>query len=885
MQLVLVIAFGFVGGWLADISDGALGFGLGALIGYLLWQLRDVKARLKQLEATRKTVPRAAPPETVRGAPEAPPEPRPAMRAAEAPRSRKATETANDTDALMPAAATSASLVERSIGLVKQWLTSGNVPVKLGVIVSFFGVAFLLKYAVERQLLVVPIEVRLLGVTAVALVLLALGWRLRKREAVYALSLQGGGIGILFLTIFAAYRLYGLLPAALAFGLLVVLTAASGVLAVLQNAQVLAVLGSVGGFLAPVLVSTGQGSHVALFSYYLLLNASILGISWYRAWRFLNLIGFAFTFGIGTAWGYRYYRAEFFASTEPFLILFFLFYQAIAVLFALRQPPNLRGLVDGTILFGTPVIAFALQAQLVENTEYGLAISAVVAALFYILLATWLFRRHAAKMRLLIESYTALGVAFATLAIPLALDERWTAAAWALEGAALVWVGVRQSGWLARASGVVLLIASGAAFVEGDWQADAGLPILNGNVLGGWLIALSSLFASFRLLRDSTRHVLLTIASVVLLLWGLVWWFGTGLLETVDRLSDRPALHVMLVFIASSSTLLAWFARREAWVAAQRATLTLLPVLCVVGLLYLLQFDHLLEGYGAFTWLVAAAAHFYVLKCYERDAPGVERLWHVSGALLMTLALATEVYWRIDTAGLSDTWAGSGVLLLLPLVAWLLHWLRPRVRWPLESYSADYRSAAALLLVSQLLLLISAGLDIPGDPAPLPYLPLLNPLDALTVLGLITALRFLLLLRTDENSQVARYFHEAIMAWCAIAFVLTTISVVRAMHHLAGVPWTGEQLLGAVSVQSALSIYWGILAFAGMIIGTRRQAWLVWVIGTVLMALVVAKLFLIDLGNTGSVARIVSFLGVGGLLLVVGYFAPAPPRRVLKVGS
>jgi len=61
----------------------------------------------------------------------------------------------------------------------------------------------------------------------------------------------------------------------------------------------------------------------------------------------------------------------------------------------------------------------------------------------------------------------------------------------------------------------------------------------------------------------------------------------------------------------------------------------------------------------------------------------------------------------------------------------------------------------------------------------------------------------------------------------------------------------------------------------------------VWLAGTGLMGLVVIKLFVVDLGNTGTVARIISFLGVGALLLVVGYFAPAPPRQVAdpEIGS
>src|SRR4029434_7796753 len=98
----------------------------------------------------------------------------------------------------------------------------------------------------------------------------------------------------------------------------------------------------------PLLASTGGGSHVALFSFYALINFGILIVAWFKAWRSLNLLGFAFTFIIGLLWGDRFYRPEFFASTEPFLILFFLFYVAIAVLFALRQEAGIKDPVDGT---------------------------------------------------------------------------------------------------------------------------------------------------------------------------------------------------------------------------------------------------------------------------------------------------------------------------------------------------------------------------------------------------------------------------------------------------------------------------------------------------------------------------------------------------------
>src|SRR5690606_4939961 len=103
----------------------------------------------------------------------------------------------------------------------------------------------------------------------------------------------------------------------------IVLVAGLGVLAVLQDARTLAVLGILAGFLAPVWLSTGSGNHVALFAYYAVLNAAIFAIAWMRPWRVLNLLGFAFTWGIGIAWGVLAYRPEHYASTQPFLLLFF----------------------------------------------------------------------------------------------------------------------------------------------------------------------------------------------------------------------------------------------------------------------------------------------------------------------------------------------------------------------------------------------------------------------------------------------------------------------------------------------------------------------------------------------------------------------------------
>jgi uncharacterized membrane protein len=157
---------------------------------------------------------------------------------------------------------------------------------------------------------------------------------------------------------------------------MVVVAALSAFLAIGQNSMALAALGATGGFLAPVLASTGQGNHVVLFTFYALLDAGIVAIAWFKAWRPLNLLAFVFTYAIGTTWGVLRYAPENFSSTEPFLLLFFAMFVTVAVLFALRRAPrsNDNMLKDtSTAPRLTPVMTMLLQSALVRHRPYAMA--------------------------------------------------------------------------------------------------------------------------------------------------------------------------------------------------------------------------------------------------------------------------------------------------------------------------------------------------------------------------------------------------------------------------------------------------------------------------------------------------------------------------------
>ena len=718
----------------------------------------------------------------------------------------------------------------------------------------------------------------MVGVAAVGIVLLGIGWRVRKSNPVYALSVQGGGIAVLYLTTYAAFGLYALLPSPVAFFLLVVITVSAGLLAVLQDSRALAVLGIVGGFMAPVLVSTGAGNHVILFSYYAILNGAVFGIAWFKAWRELNVLGFGFTFIVGSAWGYLGYRPEHFATTEPFLVLFVLIYTIIPILFARKQQPRLKGFVDGTLVFGTPIVGFGLQTQLVES-EYGLAVSAAGLAGLYVGLASWMYRRHRSELRVLTEAFLSLGVVFLTLAIPLAIDARWTSAAWSLEGAALIWIGWRQDRKLPLAAGLAMQVLAAGAYELGFSGAAPRFAFLNGQYFGGALIAVAAAFSSwvFERIERARGADLAKLASWATLAWAAVWWGGAGYAEIDRAFPPGDDVSAALIYLALSIWLAMLLSARCDWPRIRTLGIALAP-LAVLGLLAsVLVQAHPLAHYGWLAWPIVLGTHLAFLARSEGRIGGIESALHVLGFWLTAAIVTSEVHWWIGraTSGIWDAAAALACVAALVLV--VLH-TRERVAWPLRAHARAYVAfgCGGLLGVGGFALLVLNAVS-PGNAAPLPYVPVLNPLELASAFFLVVALRWNRVAERSEHiAPIAPRLR--IGSLVALGLFLLTMVVGRTVHHWAGVPFDLEALAESNVFQAAISIVWGSTALIGMVLGARQQRRGVWIGGAALMAAVVIKLFLVELGNTGTVTRVVSFLGVGLLLLIVGYFAPAPPR-------
>ena len=753
------------------------------------------------------------------------------------------------------------------------WIVGGNPLAKLGVLLLFFGLAYLLKFAADRGFL--SIQLRLSGAAVIALGLLVVGWRMRERRPAYALTLQGGAIGALYLTSFAAFRIYSLLPQGLVFSLLVVICAASVALAVLQRAQSLALLASLGGYLAPILLSTGAGNQVALFTYYAILSTGILAISVWQAWRPLNLIGFAFTFGVGTLWGVNNYDPVFYGSSQFFLALNLVIYGVLAVLTALRHSRTAADLyIDGTLAFGTPLLGFGLQVGLTQHWEYGPALSALAFGAVYLPLAYLTQKRWPEHARPLTMVFLALGGGFTTLAIPLALSARWTAVAWALEGLGILWVGRSQRRRGTAAAGTaVLVLAAGSA-----WRAWA-----DGMDTPTFLMVMATIALTWHaaawLWRDETEDASPSNGLSLLLLGGGVIAWLVLLVGGSERLTatDQHGLAAFLITMTATALLWAAIGQRLTWKALEACAVLLWPATAFGLFAALFSWEHPF----ATLWLTVAFVFSLVAgRWLLRSTRGSTGTWtaalHATHWWLVFGVAASDIWYRVNRMGWgSDEWVQATLLATCAAFVLVFAILHRRRYWPFEQHPRAHWIAGLLpaLMAGGVLLVVNNLLD--GRMPGWPYIPILNPIEEAAAFALLMSVYWRRRIVAFEPSAgpVIAIGCWALVIWWGNGLLLRTLASV------GGVSWTPQALWASAFIQTSIAIAWTIAALVCMALAARTGRRPAWFVGAFALGVVVVKLFLVDSARTGGLARAIAFIGVALLILLIGYLAPLPPRE------
>jgi len=313
----------------------------------------------------------------------------------------------------------------------------------------------------------------------------------------------------------------------------------------------------------------------------------------------------------------------------------------------------------------------------------------------------------------------------------------------------------------------------------------------------------------------------------------------------------------------------------------------LLPTMAIVALVDWSLSRSTLVAYGWLVWPLAWVVHWWLLRAADalRGESGAEaesqgsvvaslRFSHAASAIALVAWTAWEGSEWVERA-FSDATVWVACAAALPAIVYLAltRPMRTASVWPFASYRDAYVTSAATTIAALLgVWFVIVNLISPGSAAPLPYAPIANPLD----LTLIAALAVLF----SWSHATLRMPPRALYAWFGAAlFLLVNAIVFRTVHQWGGVAWNPGALLASKPLQAALTLTWSATALPLMLLATRRSIRPLWMVGAALLAVVVVKLFVLDLGALTGLPRVVAFIGVGALLLLIGYLAPLPPAR------
>ena len=359
----------------------------------------------------------------------------------------------------------------------------------IGIIAVTFGVAFFLKFAFDKQWIGPSARVSLSALVGVAL--LYVGERLRGRDLKsYAYVLSGGGLLILYLSDYAAYSFYHLIGQTPAFLLMAAVTTTAVLLSVRLNALPVAILGLVGGFLTPVLLSTGVDNEVGLFTYVALLDAGVLAVAYFKRWRSLDFLSFAGTVAITLGWAFKFFSPEKVWTTLFFLSVFFLLYSLLAIFHNVLAGRPSRWF-DASLAIANATFYFGVSYVMLTETGFDHATPATQALLLSIFFTglfytTW---RWNSDDRLLRYNYVGAAATFLTVAVAIQLELHWVTIAWAVEALMLTWVGLRLGETAARHAALAVFCAAVVHWFAWDmpgfaYSVDPSfLPLLNRRAL------------------------------------------------------------------------------------------------------------------------------------------------------------------------------------------------------------------------------------------------------------------------------------------------------------------------------------------------------------------------------------------------------------------
>ena len=347
---------------------------------------------------------------------------------------------------------------------------------RIGIVALIGATTFFLKYAFDNDW-IGPRGRVAIGIVLGAAMLPWSQWLLSRGYSYFSEGIAGLGAAVMYLSFWAGCQYYTLYTRDVGFYAMILVTAGTAAVALGRNSQRIALLSLVGGFLTPLLVSSGKDEQVVLFSYLLMLGLGLLVIELRRNWRALTPVSFVFSIIYFWGWYEKFYQPAKLGRTLIFATLFLLLYAVLPILRAVKSSSVNE--IDFLLVLANPFAYFAaLYVMLWPKDRWPLTLLALALSAGHVTVARVIPPPKSGESPLMRFLYAGVALTFATLAIPLRLDGKWITLAFAVEGAVLVWTGFRSALAGLRGAGEEL---------SGPWLRACS------SICGGWSRARASL--------------------------------------------------------------------------------------------------------------------------------------------------------------------------------------------------------------------------------------------------------------------------------------------------------------------------------------------------------------------------------------------------------
>jgi uncharacterized membrane protein len=316
-----------------------------------------------------------------------------------------------------------------------------NLLNKIGIAVLVVGIAFGAKYSIDHNL-INPLTRIILGYVA-GVVLIGLALQLKKKHENFSAVLLSGGMSVLYFITYAAYDFYQLIPQAMAFLLMVAFTGFTVFAALQYNQQVIGIIGLVGAYAVPFLLSDGSGRVQILFSYITIIDVGILILAFRKEWKVLYYVGFALTWLSYSSWfGTSYNEDTHLWLSLAFATIFFIIFFTTFLAYKLLRKEPLKP-VDIFLALANSFVYFGFgysSIEIVDGGEQYLGIFTVFTAVLHFAAFVVIYKKQQ-QFRDTFYFVAGLVLTFLTLAVPVQLEGNWVTLIWAMEASLLFWIG------------------------------------------------------------------------------------------------------------------------------------------------------------------------------------------------------------------------------------------------------------------------------------------------------------------------------------------------------------------------------------------------------------------------------------------------------------